>query len=142
MFMGEFNHTIDSKGRLIIPAKFRAALGPKFVITRGMDQCLAGYPLSEWEELEAKLAQLPTTKKNVRRFVRFMYSAAQEAEFDKQGRVNISPTLLNYAQLSKQCVVVGVATHFEIWDQVSWQDDQQAAAADFAAVAEEIDFDF
>ena len=71
-----------------------------------------------------------------------MYSAAQEAEFDKQGRVNISPTLLNYAQLSKQCVVVGVATHFEIWDQVSWQDDQQAAAADFAAVAEEIDFDF
>ncbi|WP_283574468.1 division/cell wall cluster transcriptional repressor MraZ [Limosilactobacillus ingluviei] len=142
MFMGEFNHTIDPKGRLIIPAKFRQQLGERFVITRGLDQCLAGWPLSEWKKLQAKLRALPMTKKNVRQFVRFLYAAAVECEFDKQGRVNLSATLLDYAQLKQACVVVGVATHFEIWDTATWQTINQQAAADFAAVAEELDFDF
>ena len=102
MFMGEFKHTIVAKGRLIIPAKFRYHLGEKVVV---------GYPLSEWQKLQTKLATLPMTKKNVRQFVRFLYSAALECEFDKQGRVNLSPTLMKYASLSQQSIIVGVAAH-------------------------------
>ncbi|HJA72667.1 MAG TPA: division/cell wall cluster transcriptional repressor MraZ [Candidatus Limosilactobacillus faecipullorum] len=142
MFLGEFNHTIDTKGRLIIPAKFRNQLGERFVITRGMDQCLAGYPLSEWEKLQTKLAALPMTKKNVRQFVRFLYSAALECEFDKQGRINLSPTLMKYAGLSQQSVIVGVAAHFEIWEPAAWEKYSQQAEDNFADVAENLDFDF
>ena len=101
MFMGEYRHTVDTKGRLIIPAKFRDELGPEFVITRGMDGCLFGYPLTEWNNLEEKLRQLPLTKKNARAFVRFFYSAATECEFDKQGRINIPKALRTHAALDK-----------------------------------------
>lgn len=142
MFMGEFNHSIDSKGRLIIPAKFRSQLGERFVITRGMDKCLSGYSLQEWEKLKEQLAKLPMTKKNVRQFVRLIYSAAIECEFDRQGRVNLSSTLINYAGIQKKCMVVGVSSHFEIWDEEAWQKYSAAAADDFDNVAEEIDFDF
>lgn len=142
MFMGEFNHTIDSKGRLIIPAKFRSQLGERFVITRGMDKCLSGYSLQEWEKLKEQLAKLPMTKKNVRQFVRLIYSAAIECEFDRQGRVNLSSTLINYAGIQKKCMVVGVSSHFEIWDEEAWQQYSAAAADNFDNVAEEIDFDF
>lgn len=140
--MGEFNHTIDSKGRLIIPAKFRSQLGERFVITRGMDKCLSGYSLQEWEKLKEQLAKLPMTKKNVRQFVRLIYSAAIECEFDRQGRVNLSSTLINYAGIQKKCMVVGVSSHFEIWDEEAWQQYSAAAADNFDNVAEEIDFDF
>ena len=102
MFMGEYRHTVDTKGRLIIPAKFRDELGPEFVITRGMDGCLFGYPLTEWNNLEEKLRQLPLTKKNARAFVRFFYSAATECEFDKQGRINIPKALRTHAALDKK----------------------------------------
>ncbi len=98
MFMGEFHHTIDTKNRLIVPAKFREALGTEFVLTRGMDNCIFGYPLSEWEQLEEKLKQLPLAKKDARAFVRFFYSAAVQCTPDKQGRIMIpkhyQPTLL------------------------------------------------
>ena len=117
MFMGEFNHSIDNKGRLIIPAKFRSQLGERFVITRGMDRCLSGYSMAEWDKLKQQLEKLPMTKKNVRQFVRLIYSAAIECEFDRQGRVNLSKILINYAGISKKCVVVGVSSHFEIWDE-------------------------
>jgi mraZ protein len=90
VFMGEFHHTLDTKGRIIVPAKFRKLLGDSFVITRGMDGCLFGYPLEQWDKLEAQLDKLPLTKKDARAFTRFFYSAAAEMEFDKQGRINIS----------------------------------------------------
>lgn len=142
VFMGEFNHTIDNKGRLIIPAKFRSQLGERFVITRGMDKCLSGYSMKEWEQLKDQLNKLPMTKKNVRQFVRLIYSAAIECEFDRQGRVNLSKTLIDYADIQKKCMIVGVSSHFEIWDEAAWQKYSADAAEDFDDVAEQIDFDF
>lgn len=97
MFMGEFQHNIDQKGRIIIPSKFREGLGDRFVITRGLDQCLFAYPMEEWKRLEEKLKKLPLTKKDARAFTRFFFSGAVECEFDKQGRINIPQTLRKYA---------------------------------------------
>lgn len=143
MFMGEYRHTVDTKGRLIIPAKFRDELGPQFVITRGMDGCLFGYPLSEWNNLEEKLRQLPLTKKNARAFVRFFYSAATECEFDKQGRINIPKTLRTHAALDKKCVVVGVSNRFEIWSEERWNEFSDDVEENFDEIAEDMmDIDF
>ncbi|GEB76447.1 division/cell wall cluster transcriptional repressor MraZ [Sporolactobacillus inulinus] len=120
MFMGEFNHNIDTKGRLIIPAKFRDELGDSFVITRGLDQCLFVYPMNEWHRIEEKLKALPFTKKDARAFTRFFFSGASECALDKQGRVSIGNSLRDYAKLVKDCVVIGVSTRLEIWDQEMW----------------------
>lgn len=143
MFMGEFQHNIDAKGRLIVPAKFRDQLGEKFVVTRGMDGCLFGYPMSEWELLEAKMKEMPLAKKDSRTFVRFFYSAATECEIDKQGRINIPATLRNHAQLEKGCVVIGVSNRIEIWDDSRWSDFSTEAEENFDEIAETmIDFGF
>lgn len=143
MFMGEFQHTIDAKGRLIVPSKFRDKLGEKFVVTRGMDGCLFGYPLSEWENLEKKLEEMPLAKKDARTFVRFFYSAATECELDKQGRINIPQTLRNHAQLNKNCVVIGVSNRIEIWDEARWREFSAEAEENFDEIAETmIDFGF
>ena len=90
MFMGEYHHNIDTKGRLIVPAKFRDDFGEMFILTRGLDQCLFGYPINEWKIIEEKLKGLPLTKKDARAFTRFFFSGATESEIDKQGRINIS----------------------------------------------------
>lgn len=141
MFMGEYQHSIDSKGRIIIPAKFRPELAPKFVITRGMDGCLFGYPMSEWEEIQQKIDELPISKKNARSFSRFFFSAAVECELDKQGRINLPATLLNYAKIMKKCVVVGVSNRFEIWSDELWQQFSEEAEENFNEIAENmIDF--
>ena len=141
--MGEYRHTVDSKGRLIIPAKFRDELGARFVVTRGMDGCLFGYPLTEWNNLEEKLRQLPLTKKNARAFVRFFYSAATECEFDKQGRINIPKTLRTHAALDKKCVVVGVSNRFEIWSEERWNEFSDDVEENFDEIAEDMmDIDF
>ena len=121
MFMGEYQHTVDSKGRLIIPAKFREALGDAFVITRGLDSCLFGYPMDEWRKLEEKLKELPMTKKDARTFARFFFSGATEVEIDKQGRINIPSTLIQHAHLLKECVVLGVSSRIEIWSKEAWE---------------------
>ena len=102
MLMGEYQHNIDAKGRLIVPSKFREELGEKFVVTRGMDGCLFGYPLNEWSQLEAKLQEMPLAKKDARTFVRFFYSAATECEIDKQGRINIPANLRTHASLENE----------------------------------------
>lgn len=141
MFMGEFQHTIDTKGRLIVPSKLREQLGEKFVVTRGLDGCLFGYPLNEWEKLEEKLNEMPLAKKDARTFVRFFYSAATECEIDKQGRINIPQTLRNHAGLTKNCVITGVANRIEIWDEEKWQAFSEEAEASFDEIAETmIDF--
>lgn len=143
MFMGEFHHTIDSKGRIIVPAKFRKEMGASLVITRGMDGCLFGYPLSQWDKLEAQLDKLPLTKKDARSFTRFFYSAAAEVEFDKQGRINISAPLIKFSQLEKNCVIVGVSDRIEIWDETRWNDFSAEAEENFEEISEKMtDFDF
>lgn len=143
MFMGEFQHNIDSKGRIIVPAKFREPLGERFIVTRGLDGCLFGYSLTEWEKLEEKLKALPLAKKDSRVFVRFFYSAATECEVDKQGRINIPQTLRTYAALEKECIVIGVSNRIEFWQASRWQDFSMQAEENFDEIAETmIDFDF
>ncbi len=143
MFMGEFHHTLDSKGRIIVPAKFRKTLGDEFVITRGMDGCLFGYTLEQWSKLEAQLDKLPLTKKDARAFTRFFYSAAAEVEFDKQGRINLSTSLINFAKLNKDCVIVGVSDRIEIWDEERWNNFNREAEENFEEISEKMtDFDF
>ncbi len=142
MFMGEYQHNIDSKGRLIIPAKFREHFAEGFVITRGLDQCLFGYPIEEWRKLEEKLKKLPVTKKDARAFTRFFFSGATEVEIDKQGRINIPMNLLSHAHIEKECVILGVSNRIEIWAQQSWQDYFTESEDSFNEIAENmIDFD-
>ncbi|KRM89210.1 division/cell wall cluster transcriptional repressor MraZ [Liquorilactobacillus vini] len=142
MLMGEYHHTLDAKGRVIIPAKFREQLSDQFVLTRGMDGCLFGYSNDQWQLLEKKLQQLPLTKRDARAFVRFFYSAATECEFDRQGRIIIPKALRDHAGLEKKCVVVGVSNRFEIWSEDRWNDFSQKAEENFDNIAENmIDFD-
>lgn len=143
MLMGSYQHNIDTKGRLIIPAKFRQELREGFVITRGMDGCLFGYSADEWRRLEEKLSALPLSKKEARTFVRFFYSAAIECTLDKQGRVNLPTTLIQYAKLDKECMIIGVSNCIEIWNRANWEEVTALAEDNFDAIAEEmIDFDF
>ena len=120
MFTGEYQHTIDEKGRLIMPAKFRDVLGDTFIITKGLDSCLFVYPQEEWKILEDKLKKLPFTNKDARAFARFFFSGAAECETDKQGRVLISGNLREYSRLNKDVVVIGVGTRIEIWSREVW----------------------
>ncbi|AYV65909.1 division/cell wall cluster transcriptional repressor MraZ [Niallia circulans] len=136
MFMGEYHHNVDAKGRIIVPAKFRENLGETFILTRGLDRCLFGYPLNEWEIIEDKLKQLPLTKKDARAFTRFFFSGATECEIDKQGRINIASPLFQYAQLEKECVILGVSNRIEIWDKQEWENYFSESEDSFAEIAE------
>lgn len=120
MLTGEFNHSIDSKGRLIIPSKLRDSLGEHFVITKGMDGCLFLYPENEWEAFEEKLRTLPLTNKKARDFKRFFLGSAVDGEIDKQGRVLLSSSLRTYAGLDKEVVLAGVLDKVEIWSKEAW----------------------
>lgn len=143
MFMGEYQHSVDTKGRLIIPSKFRDYLVDGFVITRGLDNCLFGYTMDEWRKLEEKLTSLPMTKKDTRAFARFFFSGAAEVEIDKQGRINIPSHLLDYAKLSKECVIIGVSSRIEIWAKDAWSQYFADSEASFDEIAENlIGFDF
>jgi MraZ protein len=143
VFMGEYQHTLDEKGRMIVPAKFREALGASFVMTRGLDKCLFVYPMSEWQTLEAKMKSLPMTRADARSFVRFFFSGATECELDKQGRVLIPANLREYASLTRDCVVLGVSNRVEIWSQSVWDEYFANASDSFADIAEKlVDLDF
>lgn len=112
---------MDSKGRAIIPAKYREGLGEKFILTKGLDNCLFAYSSEEWCNLESKLKSLPFTDKDVRAFVRFFFSGAAECETDKQGRILIPQNLREYAALDKDIYIIGVSTRVEIWDKHKWE---------------------
>jgi MraZ protein len=143
VFMGEYQHSIDEKGRLTIPAKFREGLGQSFVVTRGLDQCLFVYPMDEWKALEERLKSLPFTKADARAFTRFFFSGATECEWDKQGRVNIPPTLREHAGIQKECVVIGVSNRVEIWSKEKWESYFEGAEDSFSEIAEKlVDFGF
>ncbi|WP_066502039.1 division/cell wall cluster transcriptional repressor MraZ [Abyssisolibacter fermentans] len=120
MFIGEYLHTIDKKGRLIIPSKFRDDLGESFIITKGLDNCLFIYPQCEWDILVQKLKTLPLTRKDARAFVRFFFSGACECELDKQGRILVPSNLRQHAKLEKESVVIGVSNRVEVWDKQLW----------------------
>ncbi|MDO7905414.1 division/cell wall cluster transcriptional repressor MraZ [Paenibacillus sp. JX-17] len=143
MFMGEFQHSIDDKGRITIPAKFRDDLGASFVITRGLDQCLFVYPMEEWKVMEQKLKALPLMKSDARAFTRFFFSGATECELDKQGRVNLPVNLRDYAKMDKDCVVLGVSSRVEIWSKGIWEQYFNQSEEAFNDIAEKlVDFNF
>lgn len=121
MLLGEYNHNLDVKGRVSVPAKFRDDLGSTFIVTKGLDNCLFAYSKEEWKTFETKLKALPMTNTNARNFVRFFFSGATECEIDKQGRINIPQNLREYASLKKDVSIIGVSTRVEIWDKEKWE---------------------
>lgn len=138
MFIGEYNHTLDSKGRLIMPSKFRESLGYEFVMTKGLDNCLFVYPKEEWKILEEKLKSLPLTNKDARAFIRFFFSGATECNLDKQGRVLIPPNLRTHSKLKKDAVIIGVSTRLEIWSSDEWTEYNEDDNLSYESIAEKM----
>ena len=121
MFMGEYHHSIDSKGRIIVPSKVRDDLGENFIVTRGLDGCLFLYPKLEWDKIINKYKELPDTKEK-RQFMRILLSGATICEYDKQGRINIPNPLVEFAKLEKDCIIIGVDEKLEIWSKERWEE--------------------
>jgi len=135
--MGEYHHTIDDKGRLTLPSKVREQLGYDFVVTRGLDHCLFVYPKNGWTEIINKYQSLPNTK-DARNFMRFFLSGATEVNLDKQGRVNIASPLINYASLEKDCIIIGVNDHLEIWSESLWNNFLDENEENFTEIADNL----
>lgn len=138
MFIGEYQHTLDSKGRLFIPARFREGLGERFIMTKGLDRCLFAYSPEEWQILEEKLKKLPFARADARAFARLFFSGAAEVEVDRQGRVLIPANLRAYAGLEKDVVILGVSSRVEIWAREEWERYSAAASENYEAIAEKI----
>ena len=122
MLIGEYSHSLDVKGRLIMPVKLREDMGENFIITTGLDGCLFGFSMSEWQKFEDKLKTLPITNKNARNFVRFFLSGATESELDKQGRFLIPGKLREVASLDRDVTIIGAGTRIEIWNKEKWEE--------------------
>jgi len=136
MFIGEYQHSIDPKGRLAVPAKFRQALSKGAVVTKGLDDCLFLYSKTEWQKLADKLAALPIAKANTRAFARLMLAGAMEAEIDKQGRMLIPDYLRKYASIKKKVVITGLYNRLEIWDEIKWNKYKQGTETKSGDIAE------
>ena len=135
--MGEYHYSIDDKGRLTIPSKLREELNDSCIITRGLDKCLFIYPKEEWNNIISKYRELPNTK-DARNFMRFFLSGASECEFDKQGRVKISGPLMDYAELQKDCVIIGVNDHLEVWSKELWDNFMTNNLDDLSDIADNL----
>ena len=138
MFIGEYKHSIDDKGRLTLPMKFRLDLSKGAVVTRGLDTSLFLFPKEEWDKLAEKLASLPLGQSNSRAFARLMLAGAMDVEVDKQGRVMLPEYLRSYADLKKSVVVAGLYTRLEIWDEQSWETYKHKMEEDAESVAEQL----
>lgn len=130
MLIGEYEHTLDAKGRISMPAKLRKDMGETFVVTKGLDGCLFAFSLEEWNNFEMKLKALPLSDKNARNFVRFFLAGATECEIDKQGRFLIPANLRSAASLEKEAIIIGVGTRLEIWDRATWLSKDEEISAD------------
>ena len=138
MFIGEYKHNLDTKGRIIIPSKFREELHTTFILTRGLDGCLTIYSLKQWEKLFEEVNKLPTTKKAARQYVRMLTSSATECTLDNQGRIQIPSFLSKPVNITKECVVIGANDHIEIWDKDTWDTYYIDASNNFEEVAENL----
>ena len=138
MFMGEYNHIIDAKGRLIIPARFRELLGEEFILTKGLDGCLSIYPMDAWEAFETKLRALPLTNKNARTFTRFFVAGATNCELDRQGRILVPQTLREFAGLEKEVVLTGNLDRIEIWSKEKWNENNSLDDVAMDEIAEQM----
>ena len=130
MLIGEYEHSLDAKGRLIMPAKLREDIGEKFIITKGLDGCLFAFSTTEWEKFEEKLSTLPISNKDARAFTRFFFAGAMDCEIDKQGRFLISSNLREFAGLTKDVVIVGMNSRVEIWSKEKWNSCEESISAD------------
>ena len=137
MFMGEYHHSIDVKGRLIIPSKLRDDLGENFIVTRGLDGCLFLYPNEHWNSIINKYKELPDTK-DKRQFLRIFLSGATTCEYDKQGRINIPKHLVDYASLEKDCIIIGVDEKLEIWRKEKWEEFIATNEDNFSEIADNL----
>lgn len=138
MFMGEYSHTIDTKGRLIIPSRFREELGETFVVTKGLDGCLFVFSDEEWKAFEIKLKSLPLTNKNARQFARFFVAGATPCELDKQGRILLPATLREFAGLEKDVVLTGMLNRIEIWSKDKWNENNSLDDVAMDEIAEQM----
>lgn len=138
MFIGEYKHNLDTKGRIIIPSKFRDELHATFILARGLDSCLTIYSLKQWEKLFEEVNKLPTTKKAARQYVRMLTSTATECSLDNQGRIIIPSFLAKPVNINKECVVIGANDHIEIWDKDTWDAYITDASNNFEEVAENL----
>ncbi|MDR3190450.1 MAG: division/cell wall cluster transcriptional repressor MraZ [Lactobacillaceae bacterium] len=142
MFMGTYEHSLDTKNRLIIPAKFRNQLGDKFVIVKWMEKSLHAFTIEGWEAYNEQLNQLPSTNKAARQFKRFIFSGAADVEFDRAGRISIPSDLKNYATLDKDVVIIGGGeASFEIWDAQTFKAYNDDTANNFDEIVDDFDFD-
>ncbi|OQY07504.1 MAG: cell division/cell wall cluster transcriptional repressor MraZ [Fusobacteriia bacterium 4572_132] len=139
MFMGEYNHKVDNKNRIMLPSKFREQFeNQEFVLTRGLDNCIFMYPIEEWKLLEEKIKELPLTKKDARAFVRFLFSGALNDILDKQGRIKLSENLKVYAKIEKDVVITGALNRIEIWSKENWDIYMKKAENSFEDIAENL----
>lgn len=136
MFIGEFKHNLDSKGRMAVPAKFRSKLKKGAVVTRGLDNCLFLYPKEQWEKIAEKLAGLPISQAKARAFSRLMLAGAMAVDFDSQGRINVPDYLREYAKIGKKAVIAGLYDRLEIWDETAWEKYKSGAENESAEIAE------
>ena len=130
LLIGEYEHSLDAKGRIIMPAKFREDIGEKFIVTKGLDGCLFAFSCTEWAKFEEKLATLPISNKDARTFTRFFFAGAIDCELDKQGRFLISSNLREFAAFVKDVVIVGMNSRVEIWSKEKWQECENNLSAD------------
>ena len=130
MLIGEYEHSLDAKGRIIMPAKFRDDIGDKFIVTKGLDGCLFAFSKEEWTKFEEKLSTLPISNKDARSFTRFFFAGAVDCELDKQGRFLISSNLREFAGFNKDVVIVGMNSRVEIWSKEKWEECNDNLSAD------------
>ncbi len=138
MFIGEYNHNLDSKGRLAIPAKFRSSLKKGAVVTKGLDNCLFLYSKEQWQKMAEKFAALPISQAKARAFARHMLAGAMDVEFDSQGRITLPEYLREFADLGKKLVIAGLYNHLEIWDQIAWNKYKKQAEKNSNDIAESL----
>lgn len=139
MFLGQHEHSVDEKGRLFLPAKFRERLGTPFVVTKGLDNCLFVYPLPEWEATAQRLQEVTTSRGDARAFERLFLAGAAELECDKQGRINIPELLRQHAKLTKDAVIIGVGRKIEVWSTATWREYSNNALQSYEQIAEELE---
>jgi MraZ protein len=138
MFLGEFRHSVDTKGRVILPAKFRDALKDGVVVTRGLENCLWIFSKTGWVQIEDGIRKLSLTKNNARKFARLLLSGASEEQLDRQGRISLPPQLREHAGLNRDIVIIGVSDRIEVWSRENWEKYSKEAEESFADVAEEL----
>ena len=138
MFIGEYQHNLDAKGRIVVPGKFREELHESFILARGLDGCLSIYSLKQWDKMFEEIDKLPTTKKAARQYIRMLTSTATECTLDNQGRIQIPSFLSKPVNIVKECIVIGANDHIEIWDKDTWDSYYLNASESFEEVAENL----